>query len=565
MSEDDTSRGPHILGGRYELAEMLGHGGMAEVRKAQDTRLERAVAIKMLRPDLARDATFQARFRREAQSAASLNAPSVVAVYDTGEDTVDGARVPYIVMEYVEGQTLRDLLRNGERLLPTRALEITDGVLAALDYSHNNGIIHRDVKPANVMLDSTGQVKVMDFGIARAVADSGATMTQTANVLGTAQYLSPEQARGEVVDARSDLYSTGCLLYELLANRPPFQGESPVAVAYQHVRENPIPPSTINPDVTPEMDAIVMKALAKNPDNRYQSAAEMRSDIQRALQGGTVAAPPVLAEPMTQPIHAITEDEEPKRKKGAYIALIVGVVVVLALLGWAAWALFGGGPKSVRVDDVTGMSLADATEAIEAQGLVVGDTTPQPSEEKKNTVLAQNPLANTEVEEGSEVDFTFSSGPEQVSVPKLVGLPQSEAIAALQNADLKVGDIIDQDSDQPAGNVLESNPEEGKQVDVGTEVDLVVSTGLVEVPDVVGETQSDAEGILSEEGFDPNVVFEETDEAPEGTVISQAPSGGSTASRGTVVTITVATEPPPTPTPTVTTTSPSPSESSSEN
>jgi serine/threonine-protein kinase len=487
----------------------------------------------------------------------------VVAVYDTGEDTVDGARVPYIVMEYVEGQTLRDLLRNGQRLLPTRALEITDGVLAALDYSHRNGIIHRDVKPANVMLDSTGQVKVMDFGIARAVADSGATMTQTANVLGTAQYLSPEQARGEVVDARSDLYSTGCLLYELLANRPPFQGESPVAVAYQHVRENPIPPSTINPDVTPEMDAIVMKALAKNPDNRYQSAAEMQSDIQRALEGGTVAAPPVLAEPMTQPIHAISDDEEPKRKKGAYIALILGALVVLALLGWAAWALLGGGTKSVRVDDVTGMSLADATEAIEAQGLVVGDTTPQPSEEKKNTVLAQNPPANTEVEEGSTVDLTFSSGPEQVSVPKLVGLPQSEAIAALQSADLKVGEITPRDSDQPAGNVLESNPEEGKQVDVGTEVDLIVSTGLVEVPDVVGETQSDAEAILSEEGFDPNVVFEETDEAPDGTVISQAPSGGSTASRGTVVTITVATEPPPTPTPTVTTSSPSPDESSS--
>jgi serine/threonine-protein kinase len=565
MSDDTISQGPQTLGGRYQLAEMLGHGGMAEVRKAQDTRLDRAVAIKMLRPDLARDATFQARFRREAQSAASLNAPSVVAVYDTGEDTVEGARVPYIVMEYVEGQTLRDLLRNGERLLPTRALEITDGVLAALDYSHRNGIIHRDVKPANVMLDSSGQVKVMDFGIARAVADSGATMTQTANVLGTAQYLSPEQARGEVVDARSDLYSTGCLLYELLANRPPFQGESPVAVAYQHVRENPIPPSTINPDVTPDMDAIVMKALAKNPDNRYQTAAEMRSDIQRALQGGTVAAPPVLAEPMTQPIHAINEDEEPnKRKTAAYIALIVGVVLVLALLAWAAWALFGGGAKSVRIDDVTGKPLAEAIQIIEDQGLVVGDRTPQPSEEKKNTVLAQNPPANTEVEEGSTVDLTFSSGPEQVTVPELRGLPQSEAIDRLQTAGLQVGEITSENSDQPAGTVLSSNPEEGRQVDKGDAVDLVISTGEVEVPKVVGKTESEARAILTSEGFEADVLYEETDQATAGTVISQIPAAGSTASRGTVVTITVATEPP-TPTPTETTTSPTPEESSPGN
>jgi len=561
MSEDDTSRGPLILGGRYELAEMLGHGGMAEVRKAQDTRLERAVAIKMLRPDLARDATFQARFRREAQSAASLNAPSVVAVYDTGEDTVDGARVPYIVMEYVEGQTLRDLLRNGQRLLPTRALEITDGVLAALDYSHRNGIIHRDVKPANVMLDSAGQVKVMDFGIARAIADSGATMTQTANVLGTAQYLSPEQARGEVVDARSDLYSTGCLLYELLANRPPFQGESPVAVAYQHVRENPMPPSTINPDVTPEMDAIVMKALAKNPDNRYQTAAEMRADIQRALQGGTVAAPPVLAEPMTQPIHAINEDEEPKRKKGAYIALILGVALVLALLGWAAWALLGGGAKSVRVDDVTGMSLAEATETIEAQGLVVGDTTPQPSEEKKNTVLAQNPPANTEVEEGSTVDLTFSSGPEQVTVPPVNELSLDAATKQLRAAGL-VADPVFRNSEQPENTVINSDPAEGTQVDSGSTVILFVSNGQVQVPDVMGETEADARAILSNAGFLVEVLTEETSEGESGTVINQIPSSDSTARLGSTVTITVATEPP-TPTPTETTTSPTPDESPS--
>src|SRR5436189_1010632 len=238
---------------------------MAEVLRGRDTRLGRDVAVKTLRADLARDPAFQARFRREAQSAASLNHPAVVAVYDTGEDeTAEGGSAPYIVMEYVDGRTLRNVLQTDGRLLPDRALEITRDVLGALDYSHRAGIIHRDIKPGNVMLARTGEVKVMDFGIARAVSDAQATMTQTAQVIGTAQYLSPEQAKGEKVDARSDLYSTGCLLYELLTGEPPFTGDSPVAVAYQHVRENPKPPSQVDSAVTPAMDAIVLKSLAKN-------------------------------------------------------------------------------------------------------------------------------------------------------------------------------------------------------------------------------------------------------------------------------------------------------------
>ena len=243
---------PQQLGGRYEIGELLGRGGMAEVHIGRDSRLGRTVAVKMLRPDLARDPSFQARFRREAHSAASLNHPAVVAVYDTGEDQFAGNPVPYIVMEYVEGSTLRDLLASGSRLVPERALEIVDGVLAALAYSHQQGIVHRDIKPANVMLTAAGEVKVMDFGIARSLDDMSATMTQTSAVIGTAQYLSPEQARGEQVDARSDLYSTGCLLYELLTGRPPFVGDSPVSVAYQHVREEPVPPSQVDPDVSPQ-------------------------------------------------------------------------------------------------------------------------------------------------------------------------------------------------------------------------------------------------------------------------------------------------------------------------
>src|SRR5271166_2229953 len=283
---------PRLLGDRYELEGVVGRGGMAEVYRARDIRLDRIVAIKTLRADLARDQTFQARFRREAQSAASLNNPSIVAVYDTGEDMSTGVPVPYIVMEYVDGRTVRDLLIEGHRLLPQRALEIISGVLRALEYSHQAGIVHRDIKPGNVMVTRNGDIKVMDFGIARAMSDTQATMTQTAQVIGTAQYLSPEQARGERVDSRSDLYSTGCLLYELLTGRPPFTGDSPVAIAYQHVRENPVPPSRVDPDVPAWADAIVLKAMAKGPADRYQTAGDMRADLQRAASGMLVAAAP---------------------------------------------------------------------------------------------------------------------------------------------------------------------------------------------------------------------------------------------------------------------------------
>src|SRR6202142_3456210 len=293
-------RPPRPLGGRYELEGVVGRGGMAEVFRARDIRLDRIVGVKTLRDDLARDQTFQARFRREAQSAASLNKPSIVAVYDTGEDddAATGIPVPYIVMEFVDGRTVRDLLQSDHRLLPERSLEIIDGVLGALDYSHESGIVHRDIKPGNVMVTRNGDIKVMDFGIARAMSDNQATMTQTAQVIGTAQYLSPEQARGERVDARSDLYSTGCLMYELLTGRPPFTGDSPVAIAYQHVRENPIPPSVVDPEIPAWADAIVLKAMAKDPAERYQSAAEMRTDIQRALSGVPVAG---SARPDTAP------------------------------------------------------------------------------------------------------------------------------------------------------------------------------------------------------------------------------------------------------------------------
>src|ERR1017187_864081 len=281
---------PRLLGGRYELDGVAGRGGMAEVYRARDIRLGRVVAVKTLRDDLAGDQAFQERFRREAQSAALLNYPSIVAVYDTGEDLAGPAPVPYIVMEYVDGQTLRDLLRDGRRLLPKRALEIVGGVLRALDYSHRHGIVHRDIKPANIMLTRAGEVKVMDFGIARSLTGSQVTITQTSQVIGTAQYLSPEQARGERVDARSDLYSAGCLLYELLTGRPPFTGDSPVAIIYQHVGQAPKPPSTYQPDLSADLDAVVLHALVKDRDGRYQDAAQFRSDLAAARRGQPISS-----------------------------------------------------------------------------------------------------------------------------------------------------------------------------------------------------------------------------------------------------------------------------------
>src|ERR1700712_4913013 len=289
----------HLFGDRYQVGDTLGFGGMSEVHRGRDLRLGRDVAIKVLRADLARDPSFQARFRREAQNAASLNHPAIVAVYDTGETQGENSTVPYIVMEYVDGDTLRDVLKKEGPLPPKRAMEIVADVCAALDFSHRHGIVHRDIKPANVMLNRAGAVKVMDFGIARSVADGQATMTATAAVIGTAQYLSPEQARGEAVDARSDVYATGCVLYELLCGHPPFVGDSPVSVAYQHVREEPRAPSSINHDVPPDVDAIVLKALSKNPINRYQSAQEMRADALRAVAGRPVLATPVMTEAET--------------------------------------------------------------------------------------------------------------------------------------------------------------------------------------------------------------------------------------------------------------------------
>ncbi len=599
---------PTLVGGRYELGELLGRGGMAEVRKGLDQRLGRSVAVKRLRTDLASDSTFQARFRREAQSSAALNHPSIVAVYDTGQewsetDGPDGEGVaqPYIVMEFVAGRTLRDIVREGRKILPERALEITSDVLTALDYSHRSGIIHRDIKPGNVMLTPTGDVKVMDFGIARAVSDASSSMTQTAAVVGTAQYLSPEQARGETVDSRSDVYSTGCLLYELLAGRPPFVGDSPVAVAYQHVREPAQPPSDFDTEITPEMDAIVMKALAKRVDERYQSAAAMRGDIERLLQGRPVQAP-VLATPITDvlpagaleddgptavglpPVLAAAhpaggppagpggsgstsiaaggyydprQDGEPVNRTGLYF--LIGFLVVALI---AAGVVFlprmfeEEPPNSARVPELVGMSETEARGAIANAGLRVGRVTPEPSDDvEADQVISSEPNRDEFVEPDSRVDLIVSSGKPEVTVPAVVGLPRQEARTALNNDGFKVA-FEKRDSDVEGGQVLETNPTGGTQVPSGTRVTVVFSSGPEKVPNVVGKTQTEAEQILTEAGF---VVFvtTATDTTEEkGTVLRQSPGAGERQPEGEEITIEVSAyeepteEPTPTQTPT---------------
>lgn len=547
--------GTVMLSDRYELGDVIGRGGMAEVHRGRDRRLGREVAIKALRVDLVTDETFQARFRREAQSSASLNHPNIVAVYDTGESEINGVSVPYIVMEYVEGQTLREMLRSDATLSTTRALEIIDEVLKALDYSHRAGIVHRDIKPGNVMVTESGQVKVMDFGIARAIGDAHQTMTQTSMVVGTAQYLSPEQARGETADARSDLYATGCVLYELLTGRPPFVGDSLVSVAMAHVKETPTPPSALNPSLTPSVDAVVLTALAKDRLQRYQSAAEMRADVERARSGMPVAAvAPVpgadAASTTLVPGITDTEPEPQKRSAGRYVLITLGVVLVLALAGLAGWALFQPSAEQVRVPNLFGLALADADRALAERDLVIGETTERADPDAEaGTVVEQNPTSGELVDPESAVDVVVSTGAATTLVPQVVGLSVADARPVLTDAGLQIGEVREQPSDEPEGTVLEVNPPEGSEVEVGSAVTLVASSGTVEVPNVEGLPEAEATAILTQAGFEVLVSDEESATETPGTVLFQAPAAGTEVSVGSRVAITVAVEPAPDPTP----------------
>jgi beta-lactam-binding protein with PASTA domain/tRNA A-37 threonylcarbamoyl transferase component Bud32 len=559
---DETIR----LGDRYELGGLLGRGGMADVRVGQDLRLGRTVAVKQLRADLSADDTFQARFRREAQSSAALNHPSIVAVYDTGESVNEhGTHVPYIVMEYVEGQTLRDILRNGDtgrRILPERALSITADILSALDYSHRSGIVHRDIKPANVMLTPSGQVKVMDFGIARAISDTSSAMTQTAAVIGTAQYLSPEQARGETVDARSDIYSTGCLLYELLTGRPPFVGESPVSVAYQHVREDARPPSQLNPDVGQAIDNIVARSLAKRVEDRYQSAADMRKDIERVLAGHHIDTPtaatpvvpaatavaPAVGATAVNPRVAPTEQTDDDERKGVAWAVIALVLAIIAAIAGVLW--YTGAFDSteepvalVKVTDVAGAEQSAAERALLNEGFNIGSVEEVASADvEEGTVIETDPPAGTEVEPGSTVNLVVSSGPETKPVPNVIGMPFNDAKRDLESDEYQFKVTRKNiDSSQPRGTVVNTSPGSTTRIPVGSNITVYVSKGEEQVPGVIGSDIDQATKTLEDLGFKVAVNEDPNSSAPEGQVTEQTPGPGSRVPYGTTITLTYST------------------------
>lgn len=507
--------GISLLAGRYEVGELIGRGGMADVHKGRDARLGRTVAIKLLKPSLATDPTFRARFRKEAQAAARMAHPTIVRVFDAGEDTIeeDGAerQQPFIIMEFIDGTVLRDLLEEGP-LEPDEAARIAGSVLTALEYSHRAGVVHRDIKPGNIMLARNGQVKVMDFGIARAVSDTASTVAQTTAVLGTANYFSPEQARNEGVDARTDLYSTGVVLFEMLTGRTPFRGDSAVAVAYQHVSEQAVAPSSLNPKVSPALDSIVDAALAKDRAERFQSASDFRAQLQQAAAGNVPVLPQRAGqdgmfsaagrEDSDETLRRLQAGSESgprtqSRPPAAWIwSGILGVAFVLvAVVIWVVnlGPVAIGGDLSVSVPDVVGMSQEDARSQIEDDQLGVEVFEEYNAEVPAGEVISSTPIAGRNVPQDYLVRITVSKGVQQVEVPELEGRSEDSARSALDGLGLAVGETSQQNSATvPAGQVISTDPIPGTSLASGSSVDLLLSSGLVTVPNVVGQTVANA-------------------------------------------------------------------------
>lgn len=550
---------PQHLSDRYELGEILGFGGMSEVHMGRDLRLHRDVAVKVLRADLARDPSFYLRFRREAQNAAALNHPAIVAVYDTGEAVTPRGPLPYIVMEYVDGVTLRDIVHHDGPMPPRRALEVIADACQALNFSHQHGIIHRDVKPANIMISKTGAVKVMDFGIARAIAETGNRVTQTAAVIGTAQYLSPEQARGETVDARSDVYSLGCVLYEVLTGEPPFVGDTPVAVAYQHVREDPQPPSQRHPGISPELDAVVLKALAKNPDNRYQTAAEMRADLVRVHSGEKPEAPRVMTQaertnmmsprggPRTDPSGSAVPEgynySDYSNKRGVGRWLVAGAILaVLTVVVALAINMVGGKPRPVQVPDVRGKISADAIADLQNKGFKIR------TQQKPDNTVAPDHVINTEpapdstVAAGDEIAISVSTGPEQREVPDVSSLSYAEAVKRLTAAGFTKFKQTDATSTrQQKDTVLSTLPPANQSSAITNEITLVVGTGpsTRDIPDVSGQTVDQATKNLNTLGFQSILTNSVDSPQTAGEVLGVDPAAGTSAALDTAITLKV--------------------------
>jgi eukaryotic-like serine/threonine-protein kinase len=552
---------PQHLSDRYELGEILGFGGMSEVHLARDLRLHRDVAVKVLRADLARDPSFYLRFRREAQNAAALNHPAIVAVYDTGEAETATGPLPYIVMEYVDGITLRDIVANDGPIPTRKAIEIIADACQALNFSHQHGIIHRDVKPANIMISHTGAVKVMDFGIARALADGGVSVTQTAAVIGTAQYLSPEQARGDAVDARSDVYALGCVLYEIITGEPPFVGDSPVAVAYQHVREDPVPPSERHKGISADLDAVVLKALAKNPDNRYQSASEMRADLVRVHGGQPPEAPKVLtdaertsfmaAAPPARPSGPDTDQlprhrpaypdrDGPGRASITRWLIAVAVLAVLTVVVTVAINMMGGNLRDVQVPDVTGQPSADAVATLQNKGFKPRTQQKPDSTVAPDHVISTDPKSNANASVGAEVTINVSTGPQQQVVPDCANSSPTDCSTKLK----QVGFANVQDQNEPStaelnGRVTRTSPAANSTSAITNQITIFVGSGPAakQVPDVRNQTVDSAQQVLTAAGFTKTVVVEVDSLPPKGQVTDTLPHAGDTVPLDSVIQI----------------------------
>ena len=548
---------PQHLSDRYELGEIIGFGGMSEVHLARDMRLHRDVAVKVLRADLARDPSFYLRFRREAQNAAALNHPAIVAVYDTGEAATPRGPLPYIVMEYVDGVTLRDIVHNDGPMPPRRALEVIADACQALNFSHQHGIIHRDVKPANIMISKAGAVKVMDFGIARALADTGNPVTQTAAVIGTAQYLSPEQARGETVDSRSDVYSLGCVLYEVLTGEPPFIGDTPVAVAYQHVREDPVPPSQRHPGISPELDAVVLKALAKNPDNRYQTAAEMRADLVRVHSGEKPEAPKVLTQAdrtlmMTSRSGsradssrtAVGFDNSRGGRGGSVGRWLVGgsILTVLTVVVALAINMASSKPRPMQIPNVGGQVSADAIATLQNKGFKIRTQQKPDNSVPPEHVIGTEPPGDSTVNAGDEVVINVSTGPEQREVPDVASLSYAEAVKKLTAAGFgkfKQGEAPSA-ADQ-RDRVLNTVPPANQTSAITNVITIVVGTGPVTraIPDVTGQTVELATKNLNTVGFPTILNAPQDSSQPAGEVLGSDPAAGTSAALDSPITLKV--------------------------
>jgi serine/threonine-protein kinase len=509
-----------VIDGRYRVLRKLGSGGMADVYAAEDRQLGRRVALKVLHRRYAEDQQFVERFRREASSAAGLQHPNIVAIFDRGE--WDGTS--YIAMELVDGRTLKEVIRGKGPAPPEAAVDITLQILRAARYAHKHGIVHRDIKPQNVLIDQDGRVRVTDFGIARAGTSD---MTETGSIMGTAQYLSPEQAQGRAVDARSDLYSIGIVLYELLTGQVPFDAESPVTVALMQVNEPPVPPRELNPAIPPALEAVVLRAMEKDPDRRFQSADEFIAALETPQE---ILPPPPLVEEILE--------EEDRRGRRWWLWLLI--LLALAAIAFGLYQVLK--PEQLVVPNVIGRESSTAAQILQNRGFEVDIVTVVNPDVERDRVAAQDPRPNTTAAEGSTVEIRVSSGPGEAAVPRVVGLPQDEAEQQLRDAGFETEVQREFSDDVRRGRVIDTSPPAGSTIERGSTVTLTVSRGpeQVDVPDVTGESEENARSTLEGAGLRVGEVTEEESGEEPGTVIEQSPAAGEQVDRDSAVDLTVA-------------------------